>query len=126
MPQSPFLDFDELYARIGAFGHEFHERLKALDGTTVTMRGYLAPAAPGSREVLVLTRAPAATGREGGTDQGWPEDAVFVLPAAEEAGDFAPGRLTEVEGVLEHGPLRLDAAGASSLVRLRGARWAPS
>ncbi|HMQ94290.1 hypothetical protein [Amaricoccus sp.] len=125
MPQSPFLDFDELFARIGVLGHEFHERLEALDGTTVTMRGYLAPAIPGSREVLVLTRAPAATGSEGGTDQGWPEDAVFVLPSAE-GGDFAPGRLTEVEGVLEHGPLRLDAAGASSLVRLRGARWAPA
>ena len=34
--------------------------------------------------------------------------------------------LTDVEGVLEHGSLRLPEVEATSLVRLRGARWTES
>lgn len=119
MTQSSSLGFDEIFARTGVLGHAFSEKLAALSGGRVRMRGYLAPAGAG---VLVLTREPAARGGEGGTDAGWPDDAVYVFPA-DGSGDFAPGRAIEVEGVLEHGPMRVDGTDANTLVRLREARW---
>lgn len=119
MTTTSSLEFDEIFASTGPLGHEFSERLIALTGQKVRMRGYLAPAAPGETAALVLTRRAVAVGTEGGTDDGWPDDAVFVLPASGE-GEFLAGRLTEVEGILDHGPQRL--ANLSTLVRLRDAR----
>ncbi|MFQ8430500.1 hypothetical protein [Amaricoccus sp. W119] len=113
------LEFDEIFARTSPLGHAFSEKLTDLGGETVRMRGFLAPAVPGKSEALVLTRRPAAVGTQGGTDDGWPDDAVFVLPASGK-GAFSPGRRAEVEGILEHGPERI--ADMPTLVRLRAAR----
>ncbi|MEG4642908.1 hypothetical protein VB636_08900 [Paracoccus sp. APAP_BH8] len=117
-----FLDFDELYSKIGVLGLEFSPKLADLAGQRVRMRGYLAPAYHGDPGPLVLTRTPFAACSDCGTDHDWPADSVFIFPAAEQAG-FAPGRLTEVEGVLEHGALRLADPDVLSLVRLRDAIW---
>lgn len=122
MAEPSFLGFDELFGRIGVLGLEFSDKLAALDGQTVRMRGYLAPADHGDGGILVLTRSPVApcSDCDGGHD--WPNDAVFVFPQAGHAG-FTPGHPTEVEGVLEHGSLRLPEAEVTTLVRLRDARW---
>lgn len=119
MTTASSLEFDEIFAGTSPLGHAFSEKLSGLVGKTVRMRGFLAPAVPGKTEALVLTRRPAAVGTQGGTDDGWPGDAVFVLLASDE-GEFSPGRLAEVVGILEHGPERI--ADLPTLVRLREAR----
>lgn len=123
MPGPEPLDFDEIFASIGVLGHTFSPRLAALDGQTVRMRGYLAPAGHGDSGVLVLTRAPVAPCSDCGGGHDFPDDTVFVFPAGGARPRFAPGREIAVEGVLEHGSLRLPEAEATSLVRLREARW---
>lgn len=115
------LGFDELFGKVGVLGLEFSGKLAALDGQVVRMRGFLAPAGHGEGGVLVLTRTPVAPCSDCGGGHDLPNDAVFVFPA--EDADFAPGRMAEVEGVVEHGPLSLPEAEANSLVRLRDARW---
>ena len=123
MNEPATLDFDEIFASVGVLGHTFSERLAALDGETVRMRGYLAPAGHGDSGVLVLTRIPVAPCSECGGGHDFPDDAVFVFPAEGDRPRFTPGRETAVEGVLEHGSLALPEAEATSLVRLRAARW---
>lgn len=118
MTTTSSLNFDDIFSRTGVLGHELSEKLKSMGGKMVQMQGYLAPVASGA---LVLTRKPAARGSEGGTDHGWPDDAVFVLPADGSA-EFEPGVLTEVEGILEHGSEPIAGTDVNSFVRLRDAR----
>lgn len=82
MTTASSLEFDEIFARTSPLGHAFSEKLTGLGGKTVWMRGFLAPAVPGKTEALVLTRRPVAVGTQGGTDDGWPDDAVFVFLAS--------------------------------------------
>lgn len=114
------LDFGELFASTGVLGHVYSDRLAELDGQTVRMRGFLAPAGGG---VLALTREPVAPCSEH-ERQAWPDDAVFVLAEGGETPRFPAGREVDVEGVLEHGSRRLEDAGVTSFVRLSSARWA--
>lgn len=121
MNEPQAFDFDEIFGRVGVLGHAFSDRIAALDGQRVRMRGYLAPAGHGDGGVLVLTRAPFSPCSDCGGSHDFPHDAVFVFPA-ERGPRFTPGRKMEVEGVLEHGSLALPEAEATSLVRLRDAR----
>lgn len=114
-------DFDEIFASVSVLGHVFSDRIAALDGRTVRMRGYLAPAGHGAHGVLVLTRQPVASCSTCGSGHDFPHDAVHVFPEAGDA-SFTPGRAMEVEGVLEHGSLPLPNSEETSLVRLRHAR----
>lgn len=123
MAEPEKIAFDDLFASIGVLGHVFSDRLAALDGARVGMQGYLAPASQGGSGLLVLTRAPVAPCSDCGGGHDFPDDAVFVFPAEINRQDIAPGREVEVEGLLEHGSLRLPEAEATSLVRLRNARW---
>lgn len=123
MSDAPTLDFDDLFARVGVLGHVFSDRLAALAGQRVRMRGYLAPAGHGDSGVLVLTRIPVAPCSDCGGGHDFPDDAVFVLPDGNHRQRFPPGREVEVEGVLEYGRLPLPEAEATSLVRLRRASW---
>lgn len=125
-PAHATLDFDEIFASVGVLGHSFSDRLRDLDGQTVRMRGFLGPAGHDDSGVLVLTRQPVAPCSDCGGGHDFPDDAVFVFPADGGRPDFAPGRELDVEGVLEHGSLRLPEVEATSLVRLRGARWTES
>ena len=119
MSMPPTLDFDEIFAGTGVLGHVFSDRIAALDGQRVGMRGYLAPTpAP---DIFGLTRAPVAPCSEHGAGQDWPDDTVFLL--TEGAPRFPAGEAVAVEGVLEHGSLRLEEAGVTSFARLRAARW---
>ncbi len=115
------LDFDEIFASTGVLGHAFSDRIAALDGQRVRMRGYLAPTAGDG--ILGLTAAPLSPISDHGAGQDWPDETVFVLGGEDAAPDFPAGVAVEVEGLLEHGGLRLDAAGVTSFVRLRAARW---
>ena len=131
MTEPATLEFDDIFASVGVLGHTFSERLTALGGETVRMRGYLAPAGHGHAEVpgkgvLVLTRIPVAPCSDCGGGHDYPADAVFVFPAEGAHPRFAPGREVAVEGVLEHGSLPVPEAETTSLVRLRNARWSNS
>lgn len=117
------LEFDDIFASVGVLGHNFSERIAALDGQVVRMRGFLAPAGHGEARVLVLTRSPIAPCSDCGGEHDFPADAVFVFPTGDGRPSFTPGRETEVEGRLEHGSLRVPETEATSLVRLRDARW---
>ncbi|MFT3974919.1 MAG: hypothetical protein QM699_16200 [Amaricoccus sp.] len=123
MNEPATLNFDEIFASVGVLGHTFSERLAALDGQTVRMRGYLAPTGHGNTDILALTRIPVAPCSDCGSGHDLPADAVFVFPADGDRPGFVPGREIAVEGVLEHGSLALPEAEATSLVRLRDARW---
>lgn len=123
MTEPESLDFDDLFASVGVLGHTFSDRLVALDGKAVRMTGYLAPADHGVGRVLVLTRVPVAPCSECGGGHDFPDDAVFVLPAEEFRPTFAPGREITVAGILEHGTLAIPGVEATTLIRLRDARW---
>ena len=124
MTDPQFLDFDDIFASVGVLGHAFSERIASLDGRAVRMRGYLAPAGHGDGGVLVLTRTPIAPCRDCGGGHDFPDDAVFVFPAASEAQRLTPGVAIDVEGILEHGSQPVPEAEATSFVRLRDARLA--
>ncbi len=111
-------EFDEIFARVGVLGHAFSDRIAALDGQRVRMRGYLTPTE--AEGIFGLTRAPVAPCSEHG-GQDWPDETVFLL--TEGAPRFPAGQAVEVEGLLEHGSLRLEEAGVTSFARLRDARW---
>lgn len=113
--------FDEIFGSVGVLGHTFSDRIATLEGRTVRMRGYLAPAGHDESGVLVLTRRPVSPCSDCGGSHDFPQDAVFVFPD-EGAARFTPGREMEVDGVLEHGSLVLPETGTTSLVRLRRAR----
>jgi len=122
--EAPVLGFDELFSSMSVLGHEFSSKVMALSGETVAMRGYLAPAGHDQNGFLVLTRAPVAPCSDCESGHDWPSDAVFVFPAPGQDEAFAPGRIVEVRGILEHGLVRLEEV--NTLVRMRDARWGSS
>lgn len=114
------LTFGEIYKSFGVLGLEFSDKLTALAGGEVAMRGYMAPPLKPESDFFVLTREPLAICPFCQSDADWPLDIVVVYLRG--AVPLAPAgtRLT-VTGRLEVGSWTDPETGFVSQVRIVGA-----
>ncbi|MCJ8144517.1 hypothetical protein MKI84_16450 [Ancylobacter sp. A5.8] len=117
------LDFDELYGSVGVLGLTFSEKVKALSGRQVTMKGYMAPPLKAEADFFVLTEIPMSICPFCSSDADWPDNIVVVY--LERAQTFEQANaLIEVRGTLEVGSWTDPATGFVSLLRIVGASLA--
>jgi hypothetical protein len=112
------LGFDDLYERETVLT----ERVKALDGQPVQMRGYMAPPLKAEATFFVLTRTPMSVCPFCETEMQWPDDIVLVLN--EDVTSVAPYNVPIiVTGELDLGFEKDPETGFVSLIRLQRARY---
>lgn len=116
------LAFDELYGKISVLGLAFSDKVKALDGETVTMRGFMAPPLKAEAQFFVLTQIPMALCPFCSSDADWPANIVVVYLDDRQT-FLPPSRPIEVTGLLEVGSWTDPDTGFVSQLRLRGARY---
>ena len=117
------LDFDDLYGKISVLGLEFSDKVKALAGQTVAMRGFMAPPLKAEAKFFVLTEIPMSICPFCSTDADWPDNIVVVY--LDRAQDFVQANAPiEVQGTLEFGSWLDPETGFVSLLRLVDAEFA--
>ncbi|MBB3771315.1 hypothetical protein FHS55_001914 [Angulomicrobium tetraedrale] len=116
------LDFDELYGKISVLGLTFSDKVKALAGQTVTMRGYMAPPLKAEADFFVLTEIPMSICPFCSSDSDWPDNIVVVRLTRVQTFEQA-NALIEVAGTLEVGSWTDPATGFVSLLRIVDARF---
>ena len=116
------LTFDELYGKIGVLGLEFSDKVKALAGQDVVMRGFMAPPLKAEVDFFVLTEIPMSLCPFCSSDADWPDNIVVVYLGAKQT--FVQfNAVIEVEGTLEYGSWTDPDTGFVSLLRLRNASF---
>jgi hypothetical protein len=116
------LTFDELYAAQGVLGLEFTEKVTALAGKSVTMKGFMAPPLKAEAKFFVLTEIPMALCPFCSSDADWPDNIVVVY--LDEKQTFVQANAPiEVEGTLDCGSWTDPETGFVSLLRLRSAQF---
>ena len=116
------LTFDELYGKIGVLGLEFSDKVKALAGQDVVMRGFMAPPLKAEADFFVLTEIPMSLCPFCSSDADWPDNIVVVYLGAKQT--FVQfNAVIEVEGTLEYGSWTDPDTGFVSLLRLRNASF---
>ncbi len=111
------LTFDELYGKVSVLGLAFSDKVKALGGKTVSMRGFMAPPLKAEAKFFVLTEIPMALCPFCSSDADWPSNIVVVY--IDELTTFVPpSKLIEVTGTLEVGSWTDPETGFVSLLRL--------
>jgi hypothetical protein len=116
------LTFDELYAAQGVLGLKFTEKVKALAGKPVIMKGFMAPPLKAEAKFFVLTEIPMALCPFCSSDADWPDNIVVVY--LDEKQTFVQANAPiEVEGTLEWGSWIDPETGFVSLLRLRHAQF---
>jgi hypothetical protein len=118
------LRIGEIFSTIGIIGLRLTERARALQGTPVVIRGYMAPPLVEQGRNFVLTRAPLQTCPFCDDGARWPDDAL-PIHLDRDTHFVEPSHQIEVTGELEI----LDRMEAEALglrfVRLVNARWQP-
>lgn len=116
------LTFDELYAAQGVLGLKFSEKVKALAGQSVVMKGFMAPPLKAEAKFFVLTEIPMALCPFCSSDADWPDNIVVVY--LDEKQTFVQANAPiEVAGTLEMGSWRDPETGFVSLLRLQHAQF---
>lgn len=111
------LTFDELYSKIGVLGMEFSAKVKALAGSRITMRGFMAPPLKAEAKFFVLSSTPLSICPFCSSDADWPSDIVVVY--LERKQTFVQyNAAIDVSGTLEYGSWTDPETGFVSLVRL--------
>jgi hypothetical protein len=111
------LTFDELYGKVSVLGLAFSDKVKALAGSEVTMRGFMAPPLKAEAKFFVLTEIPMALCPFCSSDADWPSNIVVVY--LEDRQTFLPpSKPIEVTGSLEVGSWTDPETGFVSLLRL--------
>jgi hypothetical protein len=118
--ESRALTFDALYKSFGVLGFEFTDRVKSLNGTSVTLAGYMAPPLKAESAFFVLTRQPLAICPFCQSDADWPVDIVVVLLRAATP-LVSAGRRVMVRGTLEIGSATDRETGFVSQIRITNA-----
>lgn len=72
------LDFSDMYSGASSEGLVFSDTLNSLNGSEVTMRGFMAPPLKPSINFFVLTETPMAVCPFCSTDADWPYNMVVV------------------------------------------------
>lgn len=114
------LTFDELYSRFGVLGLTFSDKVKTLEGSPVTIRGFMAPPLKAEANFFVLTEVPVSICPFCSSDADWPDDIVVVYLDRARTFEQANG-LIEVNGTLEVGSWTDPETGFVSLLRVVGA-----
>ena len=109
--------FGQLYASFGVLGLTFSKRVKELAGSTVAMRGFMAPPLKAEANFFVLTEVPVALCPFCDSDADWPSDIVVVYLDRAQTFEQANG-LIEVRGTLEVGSWTDPETGFVSLLRI--------
>ena len=112
------LTFDGLYGKVSVLGLAFSDKVKALDGEAVTMRGFMAPPLKAEAQFFVLTQIPMALCPFCSSDADWPANIVVVY-LDDRRTFLPPSRPIEVTGRLEVGSWTDPDTGFVSLLRLR-------
>lgn len=73
------LDFSDMYSGASSEGLVFSDTLNSLNGSEVTMTGFMAPPLKPSINFFVLTETPMAVCPFCSTDADWPYNMVVVL-----------------------------------------------
>ncbi|RWR52908.1 hypothetical protein EOW65_00085 [Sinirhodobacter ferrireducens] len=116
------LSFDELYASFSPLGLEFSDKVKALTGQEVRIRGFMAPPLRAEAKFFVLTQIPMALCPFCSSDADWPDNIVVVY--LDHRQTFTqPNRTIEVTGVLDRGAWVDPDTGFVSQLRLRQAQY---
>lgn len=116
------LDFDELYGKVSVLGLSFSDKVKALAGQPVSMRGYMAPPLKAEADFFVLTEIPMSICPFCSSDADWPDNIVVIRLTAAQTFEQA-NALIEVKGRLEVGSWTDPATGFVSLLRIVGATF---
>ena len=114
------LDFDELYGKVSVLGLSFSDKVKALAGKEVAMRGFMAPPLKAEADFFVLTEIPMSICPFCSSDSDWPDNIVVIRLNAAQTFEQA-NALIEVRGTLEVGSWTDPATGFVSLLRIVGA-----
>lgn len=116
------LTFDDLYGKVGVLGLEFSEKVKALAGKPVGMRGFMAPPLKAEAQFFVLTEVPMSICPFCSSDSDWPDNIVVVYLHRKQT--FTPPNETiEVRGVLDVGSWTDPETGFVSRLRIRDAAY---
>ena len=116
------LAFDELYAVQGVLGLKFSEKVKALAGQAVRMKGFMAPPLKAEAKFFVLTEIPMALCPFCSSDADWPDNIVVIY--LDQAQTFEQANaLIEVAGRLEAGSWTDPETGFVSLLRIVDAHF---
>jgi hypothetical protein len=116
------LGFDELYGKFGVLGLEFSEKVKALAGRQISMRGFMAPPLKAEAQFFVLTEIPMSLCPFCSSDADWPDN-IAVVYLDEKQTFVQPSQTIEVRGILEYGSWTDPETGFVSLLRLRQAEY---
>lgn len=116
------LQFGELYSKYGVLGLEFSDKVKNATGTSVAMRGFMAPPLKAEAAFFVLTEIPMALCPFCSSDSDWPDDIVVVY-LGEKQTFVQPNTQIKVKGTLERGSWTDPETGFVSLLRLRNAEF---
>jgi hypothetical protein len=116
------LAFDELYGTVSVLGLTFSDKLKALEGQRVRMKGFMAPPLKAEAKFFVLTERPMALCPFCSSDADWPADIVVVYLDHAQTFEQANARI-EVTGRLEIGSWTDPETGFVSQVRVVDARF---
>jgi hypothetical protein len=114
------LKFTDFY--VDDFSIDYSERLKALAGKPIAVRGYMAPPLKPDGNFLVLTREPVALCPYCETDADWPRDTLVVYLRDERV---QIGSKIKITGTLDIGSKTDQRTGFVSLVRLVNAEIVP-
>ena len=101
---------------------DFSPKAKALSGTPVDMRGYMAPPLKPEISFFVLTALPAAVCPFCDSAASWPDD-IVLIQTARPIRAIAYDLLIQVSGILEIGTQTDPATGFVSRVRIGQARY---
>lgn len=116
------LTFDGLYKSAGVLGMQFSDKVAALDGRDVVMRGFMAPPLKAEADFFVLTRQPVSLCPFCNSDADWPADIVVVYLGSDQA--FVQNNVPiEVEGQLGVGSYTDPHSGFVSLLRIVDAHY---
>lgn len=114
------ISFDELYGKVSVLGLTFSDKVKALEGKPVAMRGFMAPPLKAEANFFVLTEMPMALCPFCSSDADWPDDIIVVYLDRAQTFEQANG-IIEVSGKLEVGSWTDPETGFVSLLRIVGA-----
>ena len=115
------LTFAQLYQSVGVLGLKFSDKVQALQGKAVTMRGYMAPPLKPEANFFVMTKEPVSLCPFCQTDADWPAD-IIVVYLQKGTALTANTEPIEVTGRLEVGSQTDPKTGFVSLLRIVDAR----
>ncbi|MFO1075842.1 MAG: hypothetical protein U1E17_24685 [Geminicoccaceae bacterium] len=116
------LAFGELYGKVSVLGLTFSDKVQALDGKPVGMRGFMAPPLKAEAKFFVLTEIPMSICPFCSSDADWPDNIVVVY--LDRAQTFVQANAPiETRGRLQVGSWTDPETGFVSLLRLVEARF---